>query len=320
MMRQSARRVLKPPKAGAGVRAHKIRKKPTGIAGFDQITDGGLPEGRLTAVIGAPGTGKSLFAMQNLLNRWRTASEPGLYITFEESVDHVRSNLSGLDWSFDTVPEDQLMLIDARLPVDTVRGGAFDLSGLLAGLTARKAETGACNVVFDGIDLLVSSLDDEFLERRELARIDEWVRAEGVSAVITVKAHDKSGRDQTRIDLIQYMTDCVVILEGKLFDFEPFADVAGGQIPRHGICRQCGADGHREIRHPSDFLRSFPAEVTRPIRSGFRPACRVSMRSSAGGSSAGAASLSRVPPAPPRPVWPRVWWWRDVRQAGKPRS
>ena len=218
MMRQSARRVLKPPKAGAGVRAHKIRKKPTGIAGFDQITDGGLPEGRLTAVIGAPGTGKSLFAMQNLLNRWRTASEPGLYITFEESVDHVRSNLSGLDWSFDTVPEDQLMLIDARLPVDTVRGGAFDLSGLLAGLTARKAETGACNVVFDGIDLLVSSLDDEFLERRELARIDEWVRAEGVSAVITVKAHDKSGRDQTRIDLIQYMTDCVVILEGKLFD------------------------------------------------------------------------------------------------------
>ena len=77
MMRQSARRVLKPPKAGAGVRAHKIRKKPTGIAGFDQITDGGLPEGRLTAVIGAPGTGKSLFAMQNLLNRWRTASEPG---------------------------------------------------------------------------------------------------------------------------------------------------------------------------------------------------------------------------------------------------
>ena len=124
MMRQSARRVLKPPKAGAGVRAHKIRKKPTGIAGFDQITDGGLPEGRLTAVIGAPGTGKSLFAMQNLLNRWRTASEPGLYITFEESVDHVRSNLSGLDWSFDTVPEHQLLLIDARLRVDTVRGGA----------------------------------------------------------------------------------------------------------------------------------------------------------------------------------------------------
>ena len=69
MMRKSARRVLKRSKIDAGVRARKIRKKPTGIAGFDQITDGGLPEGRLTAVIGAPGTGKSLFAMQNLLNR-----------------------------------------------------------------------------------------------------------------------------------------------------------------------------------------------------------------------------------------------------------
>jgi circadian clock protein KaiC len=218
MMRKSARRVLKRLKVDAGVRARKIRKKPTGIAGFDQITDGGLPEGRLTAIIGAPGCGKSMFAMQYLLNRWRTASEPGLYVTFEESIDRVRSNLAGLDWAFDTVPEHQLTLIDARLPVDTVQAGAFDLSALLAGLTARKAETGARNVVFDGIDLLVSSLDDEFLERRELARIDEWIRAEGMSAVITVKAYDKSERDQTRIDLIQYMTDCVVVLECTLFD------------------------------------------------------------------------------------------------------
>ena len=77
MMRKSARPELKPPKADAGVRAQKIRKKPTGIAGFDQITDGGLPEGRLTAVIGAPGMGKSLFAMQNLLNRLADSGRAG---------------------------------------------------------------------------------------------------------------------------------------------------------------------------------------------------------------------------------------------------
>jgi circadian clock protein KaiC len=195
-----------------------IRKKPTGIAGFDQITDGGLPVGRLTAVIGGPGMGKSLFALQFLLNGLRTAGEPGLFVTFEEPVDRVRANVAGLDWAFNSVPENQLALIDARLPADTVQAGAFDVSGLLAALSARKAVMGACNVVFDGIDLLISSLNDEYLERRELARIDDWIRAEGMTAILTVKSYSMSERDQKRADLIQYLTDCVIRLEGKLFD------------------------------------------------------------------------------------------------------
>jgi len=208
---------LKVRKSGRGAKHQPIRKKSTGIVGFDQITDGGLPEGRLTAVIGGPGMGKSLFGLQYLLHRLRTAGEPGLFVTFEEPIDRVRSNLAGLDWDFDSVPEDQLTLIDARLPADTVQVGSFDLTGLLAGLSARKAASGASNVVFDGIDLLIGSLNDEHLERRELARIDEWIREEGMSAIVTVKAYSSSEREQKRADLIQYLTDCVVRLEGTLF-------------------------------------------------------------------------------------------------------
>ena len=65
--------------------------------------------------------------------------------------DRVRGNLAGLDWDFDAVPEDQLTLIDARLPGDTVQAGPFDLTGLLTGLSTCKAASGARNVVFDGI-------------------------------------------------------------------------------------------------------------------------------------------------------------------------
>jgi len=126
-------------KSGRGAQHQPIRKKSTGIAGFDQITDGGLPEGRLTAVIGGPGMGKSLFGLQYLLHRLRTAGEPGIFVTFEEPVDRVRSNLAGLDWDFNSVPEDQLTLIDARLPADTVQVGSFDLTGLLAGLSPTCA-------------------------------------------------------------------------------------------------------------------------------------------------------------------------------------
>lgn len=41
-------------------------KAPTGIAGFDEITGGGLPRGRTTLLVGGPGSGKTIFALQFL--------------------------------------------------------------------------------------------------------------------------------------------------------------------------------------------------------------------------------------------------------------
>ena len=41
---------------------------PTGIAGFDEITSGGLPRNRTTLLMGGPGCGKTVFALQTLVN------------------------------------------------------------------------------------------------------------------------------------------------------------------------------------------------------------------------------------------------------------
>jgi circadian clock protein KaiC len=42
-------------------------KAPTGIRGFDQITDGGLPRGRPTLVTEASGSGETLFGIEFLV-------------------------------------------------------------------------------------------------------------------------------------------------------------------------------------------------------------------------------------------------------------
>src|SRR6185503_12008594 len=52
----------------------KLSKARTGIAGFDEITYGGLPRGRPTLVCGAAGSGKTLFGMEFLI---RGAVESG---------------------------------------------------------------------------------------------------------------------------------------------------------------------------------------------------------------------------------------------------
>ena len=43
-----------------------LDKCPTGIRGFDELSNGGLPRGRPTLLCGGPGCGKTLFAMEFL--------------------------------------------------------------------------------------------------------------------------------------------------------------------------------------------------------------------------------------------------------------
>ncbi len=208
--RSGARRSRHPSGAG-GFTA--VTKSPTGIRGVDEITLGGLPQNRITAIIGGTGAGKTVFALQTIVNRLRNAGESSIFVAFEESVASVKQNAASFDWNLAGITGNGLRFLDAMIPMDAVLGGAFDLSGLLSSISLLKAETGARNVVFDGIDMLLSNLQDEHLERRELTRLTEWVHESSSSALITVKSYGTSDRDRSRSDFLQFMTDCVVQLD-----------------------------------------------------------------------------------------------------------
>jgi circadian clock protein KaiC len=198
-----------------GILDRPVHKRATGIVGFDEITEGGLPKNRLTAIVGSAGAGKTVFALQTLVHRLNMADEACIFVTFEEPIGQIRSNAAAFDWGTAALARPEFKFVDARLPAEAILSGAFDLSGLLATLTALAEETGACNIVFDGVDMLLNSLGNEQLERQELTRLDTWIRGSEMSALITVKAFGTGNRDQLRSDFIQYMTDCVVVLAGN---------------------------------------------------------------------------------------------------------
>jgi circadian clock protein KaiC len=197
-------------------KAQPVAKRATGIRGFDEITGGGIPANRLTAIIGAAGAGKTVFALQTLINRLILHGEPGIFVTFEETIDGIHGNMASFAWPPDALTDDRLRFIDAKIPVDAVMSGAFDLAGFLGALSQIAAAMGARNIVFDGIDMLLSGLQDERLERQELTRLDAWIRQSGLSALVTVKRFGTGERDQQRADFIQYMTDCLVVLGGHV--------------------------------------------------------------------------------------------------------
>jgi RecA/RadA recombinase len=52
-------------------------KAPTGIAGFDEIAGGALPRGRTTLLMGGPGAGKTILALQFLAHGAQDCRESG---------------------------------------------------------------------------------------------------------------------------------------------------------------------------------------------------------------------------------------------------
>lgn len=201
----------------------RTTKALTGIQGFDEITEGGLPRGRTTLVMGGPGCGKTVFALQSLVNSARLNKETGMFVAFEESTHQIVANASTFGWDLPALIKKKLFFLDARLSPEVVKAGEFDLIGMLNLLQARAKQIHATRIVFDGIDVLLALLDDPVAERRELYRIRDWLVQTGLTGIITQKA---GGNDADhRYEFLQFMVDCVVVLRHQVVDGSAFRNL-----------------------------------------------------------------------------------------------
>ena len=91
-----------------------VPKRRTGIQGFDEITQGGLPRGRTTLVMGGPGCGKTVFALQALVNGARRTKEAGMFVAFEERTRQIVANAATFGWDLPALEKKKLFFLDAR--------------------------------------------------------------------------------------------------------------------------------------------------------------------------------------------------------------
>ena len=235
----------------------ETRRVPTGITGFDEIADGGLPQGGVTVVLGGVGTGKTTFGMQVLAKGAIEYHEPGILVAFEESAGRVVANTSGFIWGGEALKDSGVHVIDAQLSQSVERSGEFDLSGLLAIVAAKAKQVGARRVVFDAIDILLSCLGDAASIRREAFRLRDWVNESGLTAIVTAKADESGERSTTDFDFLQFMADCFITLHHRVV---------------HGIAlRFIRVAKYRGATHSAN---EFPLVIT---RSGLELAANTSM-------------------------------------------
>ena len=193
-----------------------LPKVATGIPGFDELSHGGLPRNRTTLLRGGPGSGKTVFALQSIVNAARRRQEPGIFVAFEESTRQIVANAASFDWRLSALAMHQLFFLDAKLSPEVVQSGEFDLSGMLAMLKAKKDEIGANWIVFDGIDVLLTLLQNPIAEMREIYRIRDWLADNEVNAAIITAKIDGDSSEIVNYGFLQFMVDCVVRFERRL--------------------------------------------------------------------------------------------------------
>ena len=194
-----------------------LEKCATGIAGFDEITLGGLPQGRPTLIAGGAGSGKTMFGMEFIVNGITKFDEPGIYVTFEERQIDLAQNFASVGFDLDQLVADGKIIID-HIPLsqaDYQETGEFDLDGLFIRLNMHAKKIGAKRIVLDTVEVLFSTFSEHAIIRSELQRLFGWFKENNLTAVITGEAGTHS---LTRYGLEEYVADCVIFLDNRIED------------------------------------------------------------------------------------------------------
>ncbi len=195
--------------------AEKLEKCPTGIHGLDELTEGGLRQGRPTLICGSTGSGKTLLAMEFLVRGITQFNEPGVFMTFEETAEELIRNVASLGFNVQKMIDQKKMSIDhvhvERSEIQET--GEYDLEGLFVRLNSAIDEVGAKRVVLDTVEALFSGLPNESILRAELRRLFRWLKNKGVTAIITGEQGENT---LTRHGIEEYVSDCVIFLDHRI--------------------------------------------------------------------------------------------------------
>lgn len=191
----------------------KLHKIPTGINGFDEITEGGLLKNKTTIISGASGCGKTIMSMEFLIRGAMNFNEPGVFMSFEETEEELIDNMESLHFGLNNLIKSNKIYIE-HLEIDgaqLIEAGKYDLEGLFVRLHNAVEKVGAKRVVIDSLDALFNGIDLKVL-RIEITRLFNWFKKKNITAIITAEFNDLSMGNSIE----HYIADSVIRLDNRI--------------------------------------------------------------------------------------------------------
>ncbi|HXE66988.1 MAG TPA: ATPase domain-containing protein [Rhodanobacteraceae bacterium] len=191
----------------------------TGVAGLDDVLDGGFSPGNIFLIEGNPGTGKTTLAVQFML-AGAEAGERGLYVTMSETEAELRAGAASHGWDiasrFDvfqvTPPEvspssqEQTLLYSSDLELGETTKLILD----------RIEKTRATRIVIDSLSEIRLLAQSSLRYRRQILALKHYFASQGATVLmlddLTSEKHDKT---------VHSIAHAVIKLEELVHDYGP---------------------------------------------------------------------------------------------------
>lgn len=174
----------------------------TGIAGLDNILNGGLPHGHLYLFEGEPGTGKTTLGLHFLL-AGLSKGETGLYVTLSETAKELKTVARSHGWNLDQPGLTVFELVSAdELSPDAeqsiIHPAELELSETVQGVMKQVETSKPHRVVFDSLSEMRLLAQDPLRYRRQVLALKHFFAQHGCTVLMLDDLSARTGDMQLR--------------------------------------------------------------------------------------------------------------------------
>ena len=194
-----------------------LERVGTGIEGLNDILGGGYPKERTILISGPAGGGKSTFGIQFIVAGILQEDEPGIYCSFDESLENVRNDAASYGWDLKALEDQNLLaMVDGYSERAGVESGEkfvtkLEVDELLNLLIRLIDNIGAERVVIDSITAIALSLENELIVRKEILKLSAIMSALTCTTLMISEAINT--QEISRFGVEEFMAQGVIALK-----------------------------------------------------------------------------------------------------------
>ena len=180
---------------------------PSGIPGFDNLIEGGFNIGSNVLVMGGPGTGKTIFSIQFLIQEMDKFGVV-VYFSFEEKKEELYENMKQFGWDL-AAYESQKKFYYINYTPDQIESLLKEGGGTLDQFMKKIKPT---RLVIDSITSFTLLGGDEITKRKNVLGLFDLITKWGCTTLFTSQ-HTLAGKiEHEAASFIEYEVEGIVLL------------------------------------------------------------------------------------------------------------
>ena len=218
------------------VENYPVRKQvKTGIVGLDEMLSGGLLEGSITLVKGAPGTGKTTLGIQFLYSGITDEDERGLLVSFEEFPFSLHRDALSLGWDLRKLEKEERL----RLIFTSPRIFLASLQSPESPLNRTIQEWDIRRLVLDSISHFTRMTRDPKELRQIYNRVINGLKREGITSILTSE-DSGTGLSTEEKGRLSFIVDNIILMR--------YVEIDSSMQRAILVLKTRGSDHAKEIR------------------------------------------------------------------------